>query len=168
MAKRKKPKAPSRDWQEPTPEQMLKAPFDRAGVAYRRVPVIVTLASNGTLSQRQFDGLSRYRDVAIASERSPLRSGLDFSPRGGNEGPALRALHVSRELAWLEGELRGLLHIARAVAVDDVTIPQWVVSKIGTIGLSDDEITRVHAAARKIATVEIRMAGEWLAAAIGA
>jgi hypothetical protein len=167
MGKRKRKATPARDWLEPVPEQLDKGTFERAGVAYRRVPVIVTLASNGTLSQRQFDGLSRYRDVAINCERSPLRSGLDFSPRG-NERGAVFALRTNQELSWLEQELRGLLDIARAVAVDDLTLPQWVSHKIGTIGLSDSEVTRVHAAARKIATAEIRMAGEWLAAAIGA
>jgi hypothetical protein len=44
MAKRKKKPAAARDWQEPTPEQMANGAFDRPTVAYRRIPVIDTMA----------------------------------------------------------------------------------------------------------------------------
>ena len=75
---------------------------------------------------------------------------------------------MNHELGWLERELHGLLNIARAVAVEDLTLDQYVSLRLGTIGLTQAEERNIKAGARKIATVEIRMAGEWLAAAIGA
>ena len=150
----------------PTPEQEGKGDFVRANMAYRRVPVIVTLASEGILSQREYDGLNRYRDVAVAADMSPLRSCLDFSPSGTGEGQAPFGIRINRELGWLEGELGQLLYIARAVAVDDLSIEQWVSSKLGTIGLTQAEERNIRRAATKIATVEIKMAGQWLHAAI--
>lgn len=159
---------------EPTPEQQDRAEYNRevqtgmGAAPYRRVPSIVQLASQGVLSERQFDGLSRYRSVAIAADKSELRSCLDFSPRGGGEGQAPFGIRMNRELGWLESELRSLLNIARAIAVEDLTLDQYASNRLGTIGLTQAEERNVRAGARKIATVEIRMAGEWLAAAIGA
>lgn len=162
MAKRKQ--KPTEHLDPPPREQQAKAEFIRAGMAYRRVPVIVTLASNGTLNQRQFEALSRYRDTAIASERSPVRSNMDFSPRADGNGRPHFGITTDFELSRMERNLGQLADIARAIAVDDITIPEWVEAKIGTIGMRDNEIARIHRAARKIATVEIKMAGEWLAA----
>ena len=159
---------------EPTPEQQARASYDReiqtgmAAAPYRRVPAITELRCNGILSQRQYDGLDRYRGLAIAAEKSELRSCLDFSPCGNGEGQAPFGVRVSHELGWLERELHGLLNIARAVAVEDLTLDQYVSLRLATIGLTQAEERNIKAGARKIATVEIRTAGEWLAAAIGA
>lgn len=168
MAKAKRKKPEPIVIAEPTPEQQALGSFVRAGMAYKRVPAIVSLTSAGTLSQRQFDGLNRYRDVAVAADMSPTRSCLDFSSKGGGEGQAPFGIRSHRELGWLELELGALLDIARAVAVDDLSLSQWVSSKLGTIGLTQSEERNIRAAAVKIATVEIRMAGERLAAAIAA
>jgi hypothetical protein len=168
MAKAKRKKPAPIVIAEPTPEQQAQGAFARAGMAYRRVPPIVTLASTGALSQRQFHGLSRYRDVAVAADKSPLRSGLDFSPAGSGEGKAPFGIRINRELDWLEGELGQLADIARAVAVDDMTLEQWVSSRLGTIGLTQLEERNVRRAALQIAKLEISMAGERLVSAIGA
>ena len=169
MAKRKaKKRVDPIDITGPTPEQFQQGQFQRAGMAYRRVPVIVTLASTGQLSQRQFDGLNRYRDVAVAADMSPLRSCLDFSPAGTGEGQAPFGIRIHRELSWLERELGQLADIARAVAVDDLSLEQWAGHKLGTIGLTQAEERNIRRAAMQIAALEIKMAGERLHAAIAA
>ena len=52
----------------PTDEQASKGTFQRLTMAYRRIPVIDTMVQSGKLTARQFNGLARYRDVAIADE----------------------------------------------------------------------------------------------------
>ena len=80
----------------PTPEQRAKGEFvqggnlatsatERAGLAYRRKPVIDVLRDEHKLTQRQYDGLARYRTVALVAERSELKSCIDFSVRGNGE-----------------------------------------------------------------------------------
>lgn len=173
------------EFEEPTPEQLLTGEFrqggnlataanDRGGMAYRRIPVIVTLAETGKLSKRQFDGLSRYRDVAVAADRSELRSCIDFSVRGGGEGLPHFGVRLNIELGRLERDLGALFHIARAVAVDDMTLSQWAIKQAGSIMRSRALGAKIvtwfepRRAAAKIALADIRMAGERLAAAIGA
>lgn len=156
----------------PTPEQAEKAQYQRAGLAYRRVPVIDDLAAQHKLTTRQFAALARYRDVAVAEERSPLRDSLDKAEQGRGSGEHLppSALRIAMELARLERALGSLRDIARAVAVDDNTLAQWAMLKSGA-----QEVTRRGVvmfeptkAAAKIAWMDIRMAGERLAAEIGA
>lgn len=182
---RAKRKVATDDYLEPTPEQFATGEFvqggnlataanDRGGLAYRRVPVIVTLADTGKLTKRQFDGLSRYREVAVAADRSELRSCIDFSVRGGGEGLPHFGVRLNIELGRLERDLGALVFIARAVAVDDVTLSQWAIKQSGSIQRSRTSGQKVvtwfepRRAAAKIALVDIRMAGERLAAAIGA
>ena len=172
--------------EQPTPEQFAAGEFEltwqiadgRRSRTYRRVPVIVTLASTGKITKRQFDGLARYRDVAIADDRSPLPDsvGRMGDPTGHTSGlglpPAL--LRNAIELGWLENELGALRGIARAVAVDDITVAQWAITQYGSV-MRDKSIGRriitwfePRRLAAKIAMRDIRMAGERLAAAIGA
>ena len=149
----------------PTPEQECKGQFVRVHMAYRRAPVIDTMAQAGKLSQRQFDGLARYRDVAIAEERSPMRDSLDKALHGRSEGLGIpcSALRSAIELGRLERALGSLRDIARAVAVDDVTISQWAAQKGGA--LPNGEPKRAW---RDTSMMDIQMAGERLAAEIGA
>jgi hypothetical protein len=174
--KRKKPEPTA--YIRPTAEQQAKGDFVTAGMAYRRVPVIVTLADAGKLSQRQFDGLARYRDVAIADERSLIRDSigkmLDGMMGGGAGGPSLSTTRNAIELGYLERELGSLADIARAVAVEDVSLAQWAIRQGGSImrskGLVPAVVTWFEPRRKfaEIALMEIRMAGERLAAAIGA
>ena len=178
MAKRKRKTVDPVDYVRPTIEQQDKGEFVTAGMAYRRVPVIVTLADAGKLSQRQFDGLARYRDVAIADERSLIRDSigkmLDGMIGGGGTGPSLAVTRNAIELGYLERELGTLADIARAVAVDDMTLAQWAMKQGGSVtrtkSLAKTVITWFEPRRKfaQIALMEIRMAGERLAAAIGA
>ena len=149
----------------PTPEQEGKGQFVRLHMAYRRVPVIDTLAQAGKLTRRQFDGLARYRDVAIAEERSPMRDSLDKALHGRSEGLGIpcSALRTAIELGRLERALGSLRDIARAVAVDDITVSQWAISKGGTN--ADGSPKRAWSCT---GMMDIKMAGERLAAEIGA
>ena len=153
------------DLQEPTPELQAKGQFLRAGLSYRRTPVIDTMAQTHKLSARQFNGLSRYRDVAIAEDRSPSRDSLDkaLHGRGGGEGIPLSAMRTAIELGRLEQALGSLYPIARAVAVDDMTVSQWAARKGGTN--ADGTPKRIWL---ETSMMDIKMAGERLAAAIGA
>ena len=147
---------------EPTPEQQAKGVFLRLTIAYRRIPVIDTMAQTGKLSRRQFDGLARYRDVAIAEERSPIRDSLDkaLHGRGGSDGAG--HIRTAYELVRLEDALGSLYSVARAIAVDDTTVSQWAARRGAN---SDGTAKRCELDA---AMLEIKMAGERLAAAIGA
>lgn len=179
MARKTKRKTvEAKDYIRPTPEQMEKAEYVSAGMAYRRVPVIVTLADTGKLTQRQFDGLTRYRDVAIADERSLIRDSigkmLDGMIGGGTGGASLSTTRNAIELGYLERELGSLADIARAVAVEDVSLAQWAMKQGGSLSRHKSigrAVVTWFEPRRKfaeIALIEIRMAGERLAAAIGA
>lgn len=183
MAKRKQKQKPRIEGYTPTPEQIeafeqtWQLADGQRALAYRRVPVIVTLANAGKLSKRQFDGLARYRDVAVADDRSPLPDSVGRlgEVRGGSIDllpPA--ALRTAQELGYLERELGSLRAIARAIAVDDVTPSQWAMTLSGSVmrerTLGRKVITwfEPRRKALNMAMLEIRMAGERLAAAIGA
>lgn len=178
MAKRKRKTADPVNYIRPTAEQQDKGAFTTAGMAYRRIPVIVTLADTGKLTQRQFDGLARYRDVAIADERSLIRDSIgkmmDGMMGGGAGGPSLSTTRNAIELGYLERELGTLADIARAVAVEDVTLAQWAIRQGGSVartkGLVPAVVTWFEPRRKfaEIALMEIKMAGERLAAAIGA
>lgn len=163
-----KPSAPL--YAEPTPEQAAAGAFHRELGVYRRTPVIDTLFAEHKLTQRQYDGLSRYRTVAVDADRSPLRSCIDFSVRGNGEGLAPFGVRVNIELGRLETELRGLVHIARSVAVDDETLSSWAVRHSGGTERLRGGVVSIEPSAKafKRAWMDLRMAGEWLAAAIGA
>lgn len=178
MAKgRKTRKRAVNPYMEPTPEQFDGGTFERAGLAYRRVPVIDTLSQTGKLTARQHQGLARYRDIAIADERSPIRDSLDkaMQGRGGGDGMPPAQLRNAIELGRLERELGSLYDIARAVAVDDVTPSQWAMRQSGSVArMREGPLRKVvtwfepRRKALEIAMMEIQMAGERLAGAIGA
>ncbi|MGL5733849.1 MAG: hypothetical protein ACRCYS_03190 [Beijerinckiaceae bacterium] len=167
MARGSKAKKKARirlDIAEPTPEQQAKGTFTRLTMAYRRTPVIDTLSQTGKLSARQFNGLARYRDIAIAEEKSPMRDSLDKAMHGrGGSTDGTGYFRIAYELQRLENALGALWPIARAVAVDDMTVSQWAAHKGGTT--ADGAPKRVWL---ETSMMDIRMAGERLAAAIGA
>lgn len=148
--------------------------------AYRRIAVIDDMHAKGKISLRQFAALARYRDLATAVDASPRRDSLDAALHGGGGGslglpPGMAMMRLGgdweSELHWLERELGQLLHIARAIAVDDMTVAQWAM-RSGTIerrrATAKGTVTWIEPRrqAMKIALADIRMAGERLAAAI--
>lgn len=183
MAKPKRKKPASVEYAEPnapTPEQRAKGSFtqggnlatatnERAGLAYRRKPVIDTLHAEHKLTQRQYDGLTRFRVVALAAERSELKSCIDFSVRGNGEDRRHFGVRMNIELGRLEADLHGLLHIARAVAVEDETLSAWAVRQSGGKERLRGAVAAIEPSSRAFdrAWLDLRMAGEWLAASIG-
>ena len=169
----------------PTPEQRAKGEFvqggnlatsanERAGLAYRRMPVIKTLLTTGKINQRQFDGLNRYADIAGLAERSELRSCIDFSPKGNGDGLPHFGVRMNIELGRLERALGALQPIAHAVAINQLTLAQWAMQQAGSVALNKSMGAKVitwfvpRRKAADIALVDIRFAGDRLAAEIGA
>jgi hypothetical protein len=167
-ARRKKKPQPLAEM--PTPEQLAQGTWRRTGMAYRRTPVIDTLFAEHKITQRQFDGLKRYRDVAIADERSPIRDSLDMTPRGIGSDIPPSAVRVAIELARLERALGSLTDVARAIAVDDRTLSQYAASQHGAAPVKRRGVVRFEPTkfAYDRALLDIRMAGIRIAAEIGA
>lgn len=136
---------PANDDQEgkrkPTPERKLHNEFQSMGMANRVVPVIDTLLRSQRITQAEYDALAHYRqqahkaedDIAASSSLDPAKimGGGTSSPTGGSIPAVLMATPAILETARLERELGSLLDIARAVAVDDVTLTQWCIAKHG-------------------------------------
>lgn len=172
MAKRKKKPDPIQI-ETPLPEQEAKGDFRRIGMHYRRVPVIETLYAEHKLTSRQFNGLARYRDVAVAEERSPIEDSVGKLLRncvGGGEGGGDFALRIAIELGRLERALGSLADIARAIAVDDMTLSDWAMSRHGSIERVRGNVVKFEPSKKAFneGWMDIRMAGERLAAEIGA
>lgn len=121
----------------PTPEQVLRGNFAAIGMAHRRVPVIETMHARGMLSDEAFRRLAWYRDQALLAERSPVKSSLNIvigmAPgRAGSErGPSAALVSAQLTVGRIERDLGSLAPLARAIAVDDVSLSQWCVAKHG-------------------------------------
>lgn len=155
-----------------TPEQQAKGEFRRIGMHYRRVPVIETLYAECKLTSRQFNGLARYRDVAVAEDKSLIEDSVGKLLRGcvGGGGDGDFALRIAIELGRLERALGSLADIARAIAVEDATLSDWAMKRHGAherIRAGGVKFEPSKAALNE-AWMDIRMAGERLAAEIGA
>lgn len=175
MAKARKAKRkPVVEYAEPTPEQLANGQFHRELMTYRRTPVIRTLLTTGKISQRQFNGLARYADIANLADRSELRSNIDFSVRGSGGGFDPFGIRTNIELGRLERALGGLKPIAHAVAVRDTTLAQWAMQRAGsvmrdrTVGAKIVTWFVPRRSAAQRAMLDIGRAGDALAAEIGA
>lgn len=113
-----------------TPERAARSRFVSAGMARRALPVIDTLHEQGQLTDAEYSALAYYRDQASLADRSPVRSCCDTSPSSGN-GPGVAILSAMLETGRIERDLGQLADIARAVAVDDVSLAQWCIDKFG-------------------------------------
>lgn len=129
-AKRKsKPKIDNRI--PPTPEQASRAEYASAGMAYRRVPVIDIMLSRGQLNEKEHIALSYYRDQASLADRSPLKSCIDFTVKGGDSSPSAALTSAIIETARIERDMGSVWRIARKVAVEDKTLHEWCIEKYG-------------------------------------
>lgn len=129
-AKRKrKPKVDNRI--APTAEQMGRAEYHSAGMAYKRVPVIDTMLARDQITPQEYLLLSYYRDQASLADRSPLKSCIDFSVTGGDTAPSAALTSALLETARIERDMQSLWPLARAVAVDDVSLTEWCIRQHG-------------------------------------
>lgn len=121
----------------PTPEQIGGGEFKRIGMHYRRVPVIDSLFDAGKLNHAQYAALAFYRNQAIQAEDDYARSSTLDAERvnggGGSFGSGLPLVWTAAiaETGRIERDLGSLLDIARAIAVNDMTIAQWCIAKHG-------------------------------------
>lgn len=127
--RRKKPKTDNRI--PPTPEQIARGEFTSAGMAYRRVPVIETMLTRGQITDREYLVLDYYRQQASLADSSPIKSNIDFSLTGGDLGPAAAITSAILETARIERDMLSCWAIARAVAVDDISLTEWCIRQHG-------------------------------------
>jgi hypothetical protein len=136
MAKPRKRKAAKKpelldNYLRPTPEREAHNDFRSDGMARRIVPVIDTLHDAGKLTEAEWSKLSYYRDQASIAERSPVKCGIDFSIKGEGHGPGVAIMSAELETWRMERDMGPLWRIARAIAVDDLSLAQWCVKQHG-------------------------------------
>ncbi|GLT01792.1 hypothetical protein GCM10007897_31900 [Sphingobium jiangsuense] len=171
MAKKKRGKARAKKLAaldgkiRPTDEQQQRGQFVTAGASVRRVPVIETLHKTGRLSEDEYRALGYYRDQASLADRSPTRSCLDEHIGGGQgHGPGAAVISAMLETARMERDLGSLRDIARAVAVDDMSLSQWCISQYGGRERYNGKgefvamVPNFERKAMKVAILDIRMA----------
>lgn len=126
---RKVPRAIDR-FVRPTEHREAHNDFRSAGAAVRVVPVIVRLHEQQVLNDREFQALAYYRDQASLAEKSPVRSCIDFSPKGGH-GPGVAIVSAQIETWRIERSMGQLAPLCRAVCVDDMKLEHWIQHKVG-------------------------------------
>jgi hypothetical protein len=131
----------------PTPEQARDARFDieditdklpgdvtvKIGKAYRRRPMIDTLADQGVFSDAEHKALRHYRHHADIADRSPVRDSLNHQRGGSGTGPTVEMLNAVRVRDDCERAAGSLVGILRAVVVDDMSLSQWAIRRYGSI-----------------------------------
>lgn len=131
--KRRKPsKAPNivDQYLRPTPEREAHNDFRSAGMARQVVPVIVRLHEQGAINNQEFAALAYYRDQACLADKSPVKSCIDFSPKGGH-GPGVAILSAQIETWRMERDMGQLAKLCRAICVDDITLDGWCMGRRG-------------------------------------
>lgn len=125
----------------PTPEREAKSQFLSAGMAYRATPVIDTLLALKVLTHAEWASLDHYRDQAHKAQDDEAQSSTLAPERimGGSRstvisGPLPSKFHWTpaiAETARIESNLGELVNIARAIAVDDLSLTDWCVKQHG-------------------------------------
>lgn len=143
MAKRRtaKRKPADPDWYaRPTTERLAHNDVEAAGAAVRVVPIIATMLATKHLSRAEYDALAYYRgqahkaedDCAQAGTLAPEKIMGGGGQRNGSHIPAsLIYSPAIVETARIERDLGSLLPIARAVAVEDISLSRWCVGQHG-------------------------------------
>ena len=126
--------------QAPTAEQQGRAEFVRFAGRYKRVPVIDTMRDRKQITRDEHRVLARYRDMAGLAACSPVKSCLDVGVGGAGGAGLPRSLALPRpaatvsaelDTARMERDMGQLADIARAVAVDDLSLSEWCIAKHG-------------------------------------
>ena len=143
----------------PTEAREAHNDFQSAGAARRVVPVIMQLHRKDVLTQEEFEALAYYRDQASLADRSPTRSCIDFSPKGGY-GPGVAIMSAQIETGRLEKRMGPLASLVRAVAVDDMTLEAWCLQRYGSMS---PDVPVPDPALVGIATLELKYAAGGIA-----
>ena len=174
---------------EPTNEQRADGSFDlldvvdklpggtsvSIGKAYRRRPMIDTLAEQGVFTAAEHKALKHYRHHADIADRSPTRDSLNMQRTGGSgTGPTVEMLNAVRVRGDCERAAGSLADILRAVVVDDMSLSQWAMRRGGSVethrvrkGKSETTV-EPKSGAVKIARLEIKAAAQRVQAELDA
>lgn len=181
MAKRnRKVKVRTDDRIPPTPEQALRGDFASAGMAYKRVAVIETMLTRGQIAPRDYLMLLYYRDCAHAAQdseanESPISlskmmgGGSGGHPIGGYTPKSCMDTWDHCETARIERDMGSVWQLARAVAVDDISLTEWCIARHGgreRYGPKGNFIAMVPVREKSvigIALIELRMAARRIA-----
>lgn len=129
------------------------------GRAYRRKPMIDTLAEQGILSDAEHRALKHYRHHADIADRSPVRDSLCMVRVGGeSSGPTHNLLNAIQVAASCERAAGSLADILRSVAVYDQSLSQWAIDRSG--GIDDGGRIKPRQKALAIARLEFQMAAK--------
>ena len=101
------------------------------GNARRFVPAIDTLRKAGKLTDDEHAALGFYRNQVDTSERSPIKDSLNKDRGGGEQWMSAAVVSALLAVARIERDLGSLRDIARAVAVDDLSLSEWCVQRHG-------------------------------------
>lgn len=160
-----------------TPERLAKSDsllISASGDSYRernakvrrlRPPIDVMLDA-GQLDMDRHDMLAWYAEQVAIGERSPVRDSLNQERYGGDAEPSAAIVSAMLNVARIERDLGSLLDIARAIAVDEMTIGQWCIKKHGSRERLDSDgrfVCLVPVAEKRvtqIALLELRMAAD--------
>ena len=126
----------------PTAEREARNETVSVGMARRVTPVIDTLLARKVISFAEHAALDYYRSQASQAEddaklestlapRKVMGGGGTGVPAGGYTPAGLVFSPASFETARIERDLGSLREIARAIAVDDVSLSQWCIAKHG-------------------------------------
>jgi hypothetical protein len=129
-------------------------------MARKLVPEIDRLHEQGFLTEQEHRALHYYRDQASLADRSPTRSCLDFSPRGGH-GPGVAITSALLETGRIERDFGSVREVARAIAVDDMSLRQWAIRTSGGTEQSRGNVIEIipnDPFAEKIALLELKYA----------
>jgi hypothetical protein len=131
--KRKARKTPSivDQYLRPTEQREAHNDFRNDGMARRTVPMIETLKDAGKITADQYARFAYYRDQASIADRSPVKSGIDFSIGGNGHGPGVAIMSAELETGRMERDMGQLWRIARAIAVNDYSLTRWCVQEYG-------------------------------------
>lgn len=124
--------APEANDNRPTPERTAHNDFRTVGMAMQLIPPIVRLHEQGLINDTELKALAYYRDQAGLADKSPVKSCLDWTPKGGH-GPGIAIISAQRETWRLERNMGALWAMCRAICVDDVTVEGWCLHTYGPI-----------------------------------
>jgi hypothetical protein len=142
VARKSKGKAKRIERDGVTGERASRNQFVSAGMAFRVVPVIETLFTTKRLTEAEYDALLYYRTLASQAEDDEACSGpldpekimggaTDSHPIGGYIPANMIATPAILMTAHIERQLGALRDIARAIAVNDMSLTQWCVERHG-------------------------------------
>lgn len=165
----------------PTAEQMSAGQFEVSdivdkqpngrmlilGKAYRRKPMVDTLAEQGLFSNAEYKALKHYRHHADIADRSLVRDSLANAAcaiAGGGNGPGHAILHACRVRDDCERAAGSLADILRGVVVEDMSLAQWAIRVAGGLDQCRERKGRVvctiepRKRALEMARLEIKIA----------